>query len=215
MESPTTTGHTIHYYSRENILCQIRLNILIKINSIIDICLPDPPIGSLNKPNPVRRLTIDYGKWTLEAGPSKVRLRNKHVFKNSQKFRDYFLRVIKIIVVTVLRNGHMKSLEILVKVSFPYGPIFSGLPTTDLIVHKKIMIFLLSSVQANVVALKTLSRCKEPMSSEYFSNKVIIFVHTVTVDIIILQEILIVENLITTQTLHISYFLCAGRDWEG
>ena len=112
----------------------------------------------------------------------------------------------------MLRNGDMKSLEILVKVSFPYGLIFNGLPTTDLIVHKKIIIFLLSSVQAKVVALKTLSRCKEPISSEYFLNKVIIFVHTVAVDIMILQEILIVENLITTQTLYISYFLCAGRD---
>ena len=66
--------------------------------------------------------------------------RNKKVLKNSQKLGDYFSRVVKIIVVVVLRKGDTKSLQILIKVSFPYGLILDGLPTSYLIVHKKIVI---------------------------------------------------------------------------
>ena len=81
---------------------------------------------------------IDYGKWTLEADPSKVGSQNKHVLKNSKKLDEYFLQVVKIIVVTMLRNGDTKSLQILIKVSFCYELIFDGLPTTHMTLHKKI-----------------------------------------------------------------------------
>ena len=72
------------------------------------------------------------------SGP--ISSRNKQVLKNSQKLEYYFSRVVKIVVVVVLRKGDTKPLKILIKVSFPYGLILDGLPTSYLIVHKKIVI---------------------------------------------------------------------------
>ena len=78
LKSPAATSHAIHNNPFQNSLCQIGFDKIIKINTIIDICLPNSAVGNLRKSSPRGRLTIQNCKGTFEADVPKVHSWNKH-----------------------------------------------------------------------------------------------------------------------------------------
>ena len=91
----------------------------------------------------------------------------------------------------MLRKIYLVLLQILIKIGSVQGLIFfrkilSSIYTTFLVVQKKIMSFLISSIKTKIITSKTFSWHKNSISSEKFSKKVIIFIKVMLLDVMTL-----------------------------
>ena len=154
-----------------------RFDEIVKINSLIDICNSNSCINDFNKTNSWWQLSVHDCKITLKPNFLKVRSLNKILLKHHKKLRYYFSRVVKVKKFTMFVKSYAVFLKISIEIRYLLRFLFRRQGASLLIMFKKIMDFLISSIAAKIVTPETFPRIKVPVSCKEFPKKIVIFIN--------------------------------------